>query len=158
MAALAYANANSALALAMFTFCGQSGEGKELEELAVGKPQDMFASCPGDASQQAPPAACCRFISIHVMQFNCAALKHASAWGICKVSVGFFGSKDEAAALLPCFPACACGSCKDSTCGRVDLTACPGSHNYAISCQHAGQLEVAGNAQSGQRSRRAFAS
>lgn len=143
----------------------EKGQSWKLEELAVGKPQDMFASCPGDASQQAPPAACscsCRFISIHVMQFNCAALKHASAWGICKVSVGFFGSNDEAAALLACFPAfllpCACGSCKDSTCGRVDLTACPGSHNYAISCQHAGQLEVAGNAQSGQRSRRAFAS
>jgi len=28
-------------------------------------------------------------------------------------------------------------SCKDSTCGWVDLTACPASHNYAISCQHA---------------------
>lgn len=48
---------------------------------------------------------------------------------------GLFWELPLPSSSLP-FPRCA--ACKDSTCGRVELTACPASHNYAISCQHAG--------------------
>lgn len=136
--------------------------------VAVGKPQDMFASCPGDASQQAcslssrfPPAACrlppvdsFLFMLCNSIVLRLNMMPQLGAYA--KLVWAFLDSRMKLLYLLA-LPSCSAAPCKDSTCGRVDLTACPGSHNYAISCQHAGQLEVAGNAQSEQRSRRAFA-